>query len=313
MSRPSRSIVALLVCSVTLLAGTAARAQSNISLDEYAARLRASLQSLEASDPAADPTQTIDTAIASLDLPVLVRLPDGSTVEVTRDGLLGDAGSQGNADALDRVTARVRIASEAAEAATTTTIDRAAIDASLAAAYDDFRPKEPSWGSRILTYFLQGLGWLFDRTLGAVARSSGGALLGWVLIAGLLVTALVVLERVRRETVTESRWTSTSGEAAHVDWRKLADEALARGDLPEAVRARYHVLLSTLASRGVVRDAPSLTSGECRAAVRRARPSAALDIDRAMTVFERIVYGQVRARAEDVETLRAAERAVLRP
>jgi len=113
--------------------------------------------------------------------------------------------------------------------------------------------------------------------------------------------------RSRFGIVPDARTDIASNEVAIVDWRRAADEALARGDQNEAVMALYHVLVHTLASRGVVREAPSLTAGECRWAVRRERPGLAVPIERATAAFERVAYGKQDAAAGDVDALRAAE------
>ena len=97
-----------------------------------------------------------------------------------------------------------------------------------------------------------------------------------------------------------------------VDWRRTADEALAAGDLGAAVPALYHALLGTLDARGVVRDAPALTAGECRGTVHRARPALSPAIDDATAAFERVVYGKLPATPADIEALQGAERTALR-
>jgi uncharacterized protein DUF4129 len=313
VTRSTRAIVVLLAMAIGVSASTTVGAQTAVSLDDYVVRLRTALEGLEGIDPAEASEQAIEAAIASLGLPVRVELPSGSAVEVTRDTLLGPATAPGGAAELRRVTEVIRTALAAAvDTAARASPDRAALDAALAEAYGGLRPQEPSITSRILDAVRQAFGWLLDRTLGAVSRSGLGPLIGWFLIFVLLAGVIMVLHRLGGATVAEARWTAGSrGEPAE-DWRRLAEEALARGDLPEAVRARYHVLLETLAARGIVRDAPSLTSGECRAAVHRTSPRLAPDVDRATSAFERVIYGRLPARAEDVDALSTAEQAVRR-
>jgi hypothetical protein len=53
----------------------------------------------------------------------------------------------------------------------------------------------------------------------------------------------------------------------------------------------------------------SLTAGECRRAVAAARPALYPAVEMATTAFERIVYGRAVPRPEDVQALRAADRA----
>lgn len=312
MNRATRAIVALLAAS-TVLSGGPARAQTAITSDDYLARLRSSLTALRAIGPTSASAGSIEAALAPIGLPVDVRLADGHVVRITRDTLVGSAAGSGDTSALRAVTGRVQAALDAGLVATSTSApDRAQIDAAIATAYEGHVLRRPSLTSRVLAYIGQALGWLFDHTIGAVARSGLGGLLGLVLLFVLLAVAVAIMLRAGRATVTDARWSPRSSGKTVVDWRRLADEALARGDLREAVRALYHALLVALAARGVVRDDPSLTAGECRSAVRDARPSLAPEVDRATTAFERVVYGRLPARDEDVASLRDAETAVRR-
>jgi hypothetical protein len=310
MRHPSRAVAVVLVAGIMLSASRFANAASGVSVEGYIARLRASLVRLTATPTIGFSAGSIESDLGPLGLPVDVLLPDGSLVQVTRDSLIGDAGLGGTATALRRVEARLRLALVAAEAtARGTPLDRSTLNAALAHAYSGLS-LQSSLSSRVIAYVGQALGWLLDHTLGAIGRSGIGAVLAWIVALGLIVAALVVAQRIRRSTVGDTSWTIRTGQAIRVDWRALSEEALDRGDIPEAVRALYHVLLATLTARGVIRDAPSLTSGECRAAVRRTRPSLVDDVDRATAAFERVVYGRLPPRPEDVEVLQAAERAV---
>ncbi|MCW3037952.1 MAG: hypothetical protein JWM17_3264, partial [Actinobacteria bacterium] len=94
------------------------------------------------------------------------------------------------------------------------------------------------------------------------------------------------------------------------DWDRVAREAMARGDLAEAVRARYGALLASLAGRGIVPDTPSLTAGECRRAVAGGLAGVYPVVAKATTIFESVMYGAAEATAGDVDTLAAAERSV---
>jgi hypothetical protein len=95
-----------------------------------------------------------------------------------------------------------------------------------------------------------------------------------------------------------------------VDWDRLAEQALARGDLEAAVRARYHALLAILAARGAIPQVPSLTAGECRRAVARNLPAAYPAVARATSIFESTVYGRAPAHKAEVDALQEAEQMV---
>jgi hypothetical protein len=290
-------------------AGSPAHAQTELTLDQYRTRLVAALAALRVDG---DPEQGIRAAVDTLGLPIKVRLTDGSAVVVTSASLLGDAAEGEDAPAA-ATDVRLEAALDAVDAASSAAFpDRSRIDGALSQAYEGLQPVSPSWADRILSEVGQTLGWLVDHTLGAVARSDAHSLVGWTIVLAIVVGALLLTGRVRRGVVAEARWTSADHGVALVDWGRLAEEALAAGDLSTAVPALYHVLLRTLDARGVVRDAPALTAGECRRAVRRARPALAGTIDGATAAFERVAYGRLPAAQDDVEALRAADRAVRR-
>ena len=313
MNRSARTSSVLFLLATSIQLGGVAHAQTTITAEDYVARLRSSLTSLRQIPPASAGTASIEAALAPIGLPVDVRMTDGTVVEITRDSLVGDAAATGDDSAPRTVSGRIAAALDAATAAIVAGApDRAEIDAAIAAAYEGLEAQPPSLTSRALAYVGQVLGWLIDHTVGAAARSGFGGLLGLLLLLVLLAGGAAIMVRAGRSTVADARWSSAPAGEAAVDWRRVADEALARGDLRETVRALYHALLVALAARGVVRDDPSLTAGECRTAVRRARPSLAPEVDRATGAFERVVYGKRPARDEDVASLRRAETAVRR-
>ena len=309
--RRSHRLVALVIGVVSLGAfRTNALAVTDISLDTYVARLSAVQIPLAALPPGAGASD-ITAALAPLGLPVEIDIPGSGRILVTQDSLLGTLNS--GPSAATTASGRVGAALEAARVATAAEPpDLAGLKAALDKAYLGQTSVGPSLIDRVLADIFQALGWLLDRTLGAMARSGIGALIGWLVVAAILVFVWRVVVRVRGTTVAEGRVAVPSGHARSVDWRRVADDALAAGDLSEAVRALYHLLLATLAARGVVHDAASLTAGECRRAVRSQRPALAPAVDAATRSFERVVFGRMAADEDDIAALRAAERAVQR-
>jgi hypothetical protein len=307
-----RSIAASVLALVLIGVGTPrpALGQTQTDLAGYLARLNAAIAVLR--EPGADPAQAISDARTALGLPLLVEQAHGSTVLVTEDALIGSSADGEDAAAvtalIDRLEAAVEEASRAGEQQAP---DRAQVDEALAAAYGG-EPAGPSWWQRVVGRIGQALGWLLEHTLGALARSPAGSVVGWLVVLAFGVAAVVLLRRVAPGVVPDARTADGAGDVAFVDWRQVADEALARGDLNGAVHALYHVLVATLAYRGVVREAPSLTAGECRGAVRAERPELAQPIDRATAAFERVAYGNEDAGTDDVDALRVAEQAVRR-
>ncbi|MGH2767383.1 MAG: hypothetical protein ACRDIF_00265, partial [Actinomycetota bacterium] len=100
--------------------------------------------------------------------------------------------------------------------------------------------------------------WLLERLV--QLRSPA---VSWVVLLSALGVAVLLLRRLR---FVPERVVRRGEEASRdePDWGALVEDALARGDLPKAARAAYRALLATLARRGLVTDAPSLTAGECR-------------------------------------------------
>jgi hypothetical protein len=298
---------AVLVAGFVGSFGATANAQSQIPLIDYVARLSATLTRLQAV-PADGDQGAISGALGPLGLPLDVLAPGGGSVEVTQQTLIGSAGTDLQ---LAQTTARVAAALTAARAAASAgSPDLAALRAALARTYLGQTPSEPSLAERIFTDIGQAIGWTFEHTLGALGRSGWGGAIAWLLFAGLLIMVGVFVSRVRAATVHEGFVAFHGTSVPAIDWRREADRAIAAGDLAEAVRALYHLLLATLAAGGVVHDAPSLTAGECRRAVGTQRPALSPAVDAATATFERVVFGKVPPRDVDIEVLRSAERAV---
>jgi len=136
---------------------------------------------------------------------------------------------------------------------------------------------------------------------------------GLLVLAAALLLALAAAVVVRRlRYVVPERAGRGQGGRRHPgpDWHRIAEEALARGDLAAALRARYRALLAALEARGVIPDAPSLTAGECRKAVAGGLPGAYPAVARATSIFEQAVYGRAPLTLGEVDALRDAEQSV---
>jgi hypothetical protein len=168
--------------------------------------------------------------------------------------------------------------------------------------------------SRISRFASQGTDWLarsLGGLFGSIFHPNGGKTVVVWLIIGTLITLLVWLWRRSKFGIVPEKTSAIGAQAEErIDWRARADEALARGDLAEAVRCLYHAMLVAFASTGIVEDAPSLTSGEFRTAVGKKRPAMYPQVAGATRVFERVAYGNSIPEARDVDQMRTAERAV---
>jgi hypothetical protein len=156
------------------------------------------------------------------------------------------------------------------------------------------------------------------RTLGAVlaeiVRSlagfhGAGSVIAWAIVVAALVGLLFLIRRL--SLVPEKRRPREAAEqAVAVDWEREEADALARGDVAGAVRARFHLLVAALETRGVVGHSPSLTAGECRGAVRASMPAVYPVVERATHLFELAAYAHAPLDRDDVEAVREAERRV---
>ncbi len=309
MSRPTtRAPLRLIVVVLVLAAASATSAQTDVPVDAFTDRLAASSAQLDQTPPGSRNAQTLHAIVSSLGLPATVSFPDGERRTVTESSLLSGIDLEAEPLPWEAVTARLQATRDASEAAAAVSPrDRAAVDAALAAAYGG-TDTEPGLIERVLGRVRDAIGWLLEHTLGPVLRSGPlGALLAVVLLVGI---GLFVASRIGRRVVPDERVsTAGPGTDAAIDWAREAQRAIDAGDAEAAVRALYHLMLETLDRRGIVEEAPSLTAGECRAAVHRRRPALDPVVRGATETFERVTYGNVAADADDVDRLVGAERA----
>jgi hypothetical protein len=302
--RPPAASLILSVCiAATLNLYGIAQAQARVSAEQYGDRLDLAIDLTELDDAAPSPAR-MELVRRALGLPVRVVVGEWSAL-IPPDPLLERLSGETTLD-FQRAGAHL----EAMRSALDTAVGRdvpspESVQESLDRAYRSVIQIRPSLLERIRRAVGEFLAYLFYRLVNFAGPSS---LLAWAVVVGLVAAALLLLRRARLvpERVLPGRGRARVVETG-VDWRRRAQEALRAGDLPEAIRALYLVLISTLAGRGLLADAPALTAGECRAAVRRNRPSLYPLVARATESYERVVYGGVRPGKEDVDSLLEAE------
>ena len=310
MTRWGRLLVpgAALVATLALVGPTVA--QTPISPDEYLDRL-ARAQELAELDGEGPSTERMDELRATIGLPIEVEI-GGWLVEVPDDPILDGLSGQTDAD-FELAALRLAALAESmtdAIAADPLTADQVA--AALGQAYAGVVPPPPN----VLETVLRVIGEVFEavvQRIGDVIASAGNAL-AWIILIAIGVIAVLVLFRARLvpDRVAPAGRRGRAG-AGSVDWAARAEEALRAGDLHEAVRALYLSLLSILAGRGIVADAPALTAGEARFAVQRTRPALFPAIERATESYERVIYGGATPDGGDIERLRDATAQARRP
>jgi len=298
----------LATVALQLLPGKISSGQDRTALSptEYLDRLRRA-EDLARQGILAPSPRRMELVRASLGLPAVVSLR-GQMVEIPSDPFL--EGLRGNSRqdfqrALDHLLAldeQGRLALQAP------LHDRARERVAIQEAYRGVGEVRLGLIQRLRMYAAEAIMWLIDR----LARASGrGSVVAWLILVGLSLAVGVLLWRLapRLGLVPERAAPgSAGGQRTRVDWLRVGEEASRRGDLEEAVRAFYRALLSALAARGVVDEAPSLTAGECRRTVGRVRPTLYPAVALATATFERVAYGRAPVHRDEVEAMRQVER-----
>jgi hypothetical protein len=239
-----------------------------------------------------------------LGLPATVVLSSGQRVEVEAPAALEGLSGATSRD-FERAIRHLRALSFAAgEAEAAAPPSDEAMRSLVERAYRGVGATQPGLFDRIRLAVLSGIAWVIDRLVHARGL---GSILVWGVAVGLAAGLVLLL---RRGTVPDRAEPRADAAEPDVDWEALAEEARRRGDLEGAVHASFRALVKALSARGIVLDEPSVTAGECRAATAGRRPATATSVAEATASFERVVYGMVAPRDEDVEVLTRAVREV---
>jgi hypothetical protein len=299
------SVLAIGAVPLLSFALTLAPRAAPITSADFLERLQQAHQLAEAG--VLDPSHgAMDAVRAGLGLPVQLLLP-GGTVRIDADPFLdrlqGDVPEDfaRAAQHLDAFSASVRSAASAAAT------DRGAVASALDRAYAGIAA--PGWLQRVGRNLREALARLLQAIVEPLFRYQGfGSLVAWSVVLGVGVIIVLVLRRLGVNLVPERSGSSADLTFADTDWHGLAEQAIRRGDLREAIRALFHALVATLASRGVIAADPGVTAGDCRSAVARAMPTLYPSVAEATRAFERVAYGGAPAGQGDVDALRTANR-----
>lgn len=279
-----------------------------ISLADYVRRLDAA-RTLADADAAHPSAAGMRAVLQTVGLPLEVDVA-GRGVRIGTDGFLASLPGNGSEDFLHASDQLGAMEDAARAALAATPPNRGRMAAAIASAYQGINI-HPGLLARIRHDLWVIILTLIQRLRGVLKHIPAPS---WVVVvAALAVLAAVGVLLVRRfTTLVPEHVAHTPGvrKSKPTDWDRLADEALARGDLTGAVRARYRALLAALATRGVIPQTPSLTAGECRRAVASGLPQAYPVVARATTIFEATLYGHSPVDTADVETLREARESV---
>ena len=145
--------------------------------------------------------------------------------------------------------------------------------------------------------------------------SGSGGLAVIVLLVVLAAVVLVVWRRIGspRRAARAAGVVLAPGRALSArEHRALAETAVARGDHETAVLEQMRAVVRALEERGVIEERPGRTAVEVAHEGGRGMPVASPALIAAARTFDDVVYGGEPAGPGDVETLRAADRAVAR-
>lgn len=158
---------------------------------------------------------------------------------------------------------------------------------------------------------------VFDRLgelLDAVTRAGTGSIVGWAIVAILVLAVLVAVWRFSRSVGADAvvaPLAAPFGPRSGTDWRSIAAEAEAQGNWRAALRGRWRALVADLDRQGLVEEIPGRTAGEYRRQLGASAPAAAADFAGATAIFEDVWYGDLPAGADEVRRLSSLSERVL--
>ena len=304
--RTLRAAALVLAIGIVVSSGEAPAAGPTLSADAFLARIDgARAVALDGvSGPSTDAMRRVRDALG---LPVTVQV-SGTRLHIEDDPFLLSLRGSISAD-FERAVAHLDgLAAAVRETEDTAPGDRGAIDDAVRGALVGVA--RPTAISAIRAYVYAAIRKILSIVFEPLREFRGvRSIVAWVVVAAILIGIVLLLRRQGLGLVPDRSVDRDRG-ARDVDWDRIAEEALRRGDLREATRALYHALLRRLAFRGIVPAGTSTTAGECRAAVAARLPSAYDAVSRGTNAFERVAYGGAAASSDDIEALRDAARRV---
>lgn len=302
----SRAVSILLVVSLIFCLGSvSSRASTSLTVTEFLAHLERARALAETGElnPSAE---AMDGVRAACGLPATLVLPSGS-VDLGPDAFLASLRGDDAHDFRLATQHLVMLADEVRSAEVIVEQDRDAVSRALADSYvgiAEAGPLERLWGL-VWGFLRRVLGAAFEPL---VNFQGFGSVLAWAVVFGIAISVVLLLRRLGVGLVPERAAGFDEVASSPLDWQRLAEEALRRNDLREAMRAFHHALVGRLAIRGILAGDPSTTAGECRAAVARAAPDLFASVAEATLAFERVAYGGAAPALTDVEAIRMANR-----
>jgi hypothetical protein len=159
---------------------------------------------------------------------------------------------------------------------------------------------------RVLRWVVDKIGEILGRVVDIAPGGMPSLFVVIVLIVLLVVAVRLGLGPTRlRDALTDRRRDARSRTAA--EYRAEAEALAARGELKEAVRARFRAVIRELEERGVLDPRAGRTAGEIAREGGAAVPSIAAPLTDAAGAFDLAWYGRNSAGAAEYERVRAAD------
>jgi hypothetical protein len=169
-----------------------------------------------------------------------------------------------------------------------------------------YRVDEPSFVERAYQWVMDKIG----EMLGDLVDITPGGVTSLTAILVIVVLMAIALRLGLgpvglRDALTDRRRGSRSRTAD--EYRAEAEELAARGELKEAVRARFRAIIRELEQRGVLDPRAGRTAGEIAREGGAAVPAIAEDLRSVAATFDRVYYSRRPAERADYDTVRAAD------
>ncbi len=160
----------------------------------------------------------------------------------------------------------------------------------------EFVEPTPSWAARALARVAEWLGRLFELVFGPLGAGGGvGQLLGWVILALVVVALVVVIVRAVRRWESKSKnedgskvISSVRSGLSAAQWSEKAREHEIAGEWSAAVRCHHRAAVADLVAKAGVAEPVGSTSGYWR---NEAEVRQLADFDSITEVFEDVWYG----------------------
>lgn len=168
---------------------------------------------------------------------------------------------------------------------------------------------DPSPVQRVLRWVVDRIGDVLHQVVNVAPGGMPSFVIVVVLIVALAVAVRLGLGPARlRDALTDRRRDARSRTAA--EYRAEAEAFAARGELKEAVRARFRAVIRELEERGVLDPRPGRTAGEIAREGGAAVASIAVPLTDAAGAFDLAWYGRRAATMAEYERVRAADETI---